>query len=75
MSANAGSWTVLGYESNGGCSEYFAQHWGSGTSVAKAGVFHPLTSLAMIAGGIHVWFESATYPIDGASVVAAPPTG
>jgi hypothetical protein len=36
MSANAGSRMVLGYESNGGCSEYFAPHWGSGTSVTKA---------------------------------------
>jgi hypothetical protein len=31
MSANAGSRMVLGYESNGGCSEYFAPHWGSVT--------------------------------------------
>jgi len=36
MSANAGSWMAMGYESNGGCSGYFAQRWGSGTSVARA---------------------------------------
>jgi hypothetical protein len=35
MSADTGSWMALGYENNGGCSEYFAQRWGSGTSVAK----------------------------------------
>ena len=37
--------------------------WGSGASVAvQGGVSSILTSLALIGGGIHVRFTSATYP-------------
>jgi hypothetical protein len=46
---------VMGSESNGGCSRYSAHLWGSGTSVTvQGGVVHPLTSLAMIGGGIQI---------------------